>query len=442
MRYENFDVRIEPDGEAFRVRASCGGRQGSSRFGGDLVAWVGARCRSWDGGAVRNTHPTGPPAGDLLRSSPADPWAEEIGDRLFRNLFGGSVGTCFEKSLSEVERYPEKGLRIRLWIDPAEPRLAPIAGLPWEGSYNPYTERALCLDRRTPIVRSLDTLQLTAGGQLGGPLRVLLATAEPRGLPPLALAEEQARIEKIFCKRRDVHVDVHAHTTRTDLRDLLVDRSYDVLHIMSHGSHEPDEGSGSLALEDARGGADYVSATDIKVLVGDRTGLSLIVLNACHTSRGDVSNPLTTVAAQLVREGFPALIGMASAILDGSAITFSETLYKRLAVRDPIEAAVTEGRIALSQSPSTWPGDWAIPRLFLQGSPASLASGQEGAEEDRREEPRSGRRQRQLDKQGGGFQQTVTIGHADQAFVGEFKKGAILPMNRAPKQPHFPDEDD
>jgi len=51
-------------------------------------------------------------------------------------------------------------------------------------------------------------------------------------------------------------------------------------------------------------------------------------------------------------------------VSDGAAITFSRKLYQRLAAFDPVDAAVTEGRLAVYAADATG-YEWATPVLFL-----------------------------------------------------------------------------
>ena len=60
----------------------------------------------------------------------------------------------------------------------------------------------------------------------------------------------------------------------------------------------------------------------------------------------------------------PAVVAMRHKITDPAAIAFSGTLYRRLAAGDPIDAAVTEGRIALNGSSGS--SEWATPMLFMR----------------------------------------------------------------------------
>lgn len=372
MEYRNFDLRIDPDGEStFRVRAQYDGREATTSFQHGLLEWADDHLAERSSQVHRHVV-VGPRQEDAPLQPPHwDEWAERMGRRLYRYLLGGEVGTLFHRALEEGRGRDAVGLRIRLRMDPAERRLARLASLPWECLYSGELERFLCLDRRTPLVRCLDVRpgERSEPRVKPGKLRILLAMAEPRDLPALELDKEKGRIEEAFGSRPGIEVHCHLHTTREGLRERLLDGEYDALHFMGHGTYEPGEGMGCLAFEGDAGDADLVSAADLDVLVGDRSGLSLVVLNACVSSFGDLSNPLTSVAARLVRSGFPAVIGMALPIADRSAITFARRLYERYAAGDPLDTAFTESRIALAQHGPGIPGDWATPRLFLQGAP-------------------------------------------------------------------------
>ena len=48
--------------------------------------------------------------------------------------------------------------------------------------------------------------------------------------------------------------------------------------------------------------------------------------------------------------GMPAVVAMRGPVPDIAAVAFSRTFYQRLAAGDPIEAAVTEGRLAIQRT--------------------------------------------------------------------------------------------
>jgi hypothetical protein len=89
-------------------------------------------------------------------SPPSQFTSEQIGKALFGSLFAGTVETRFrESSASLAGRIREEGLRIRLNFDLDDPRLAPLAALPWELIYNLETKEFLSRLRHISVVRFL-----------------------------------------------------------------------------------------------------------------------------------------------------------------------------------------------------------------------------------------------------------------------------------------------
>jgi tetratricopeptide (TPR) repeat protein len=69
--------------------------------------------------------------------------------------------------------------------------------------------------------------------------------------------------------------------------------------------------------------------------------------------------------------GVPAVVAMTGPVSDLAAVAFSRAFYQRLAGGDSIEAAVTEGRLAIQRSEPR-DGAWATPALFLRGPDGML----------------------------------------------------------------------
>ena len=85
----------------------------------------------------------------------------------------------------------EKGLRIRLRVDPEE-----LSLLPWEYCFDPATRQYLALERQTPIVRYI--AEGFAAPTLTMPRRVklLVVLAAPCDQPELDMAREEAGIRQ------------------------------------------------------------------------------------------------------------------------------------------------------------------------------------------------------------------------------------------------------
>jgi len=373
VTYDKFNLRVVPDGEGFTVLAdSPEGRAADPLLLPEsldhrptpppLVQQAAAELMDHCPGASR---PPTPPVVDLP--------PKRVGSQLFLALFPGPVRHLFDRSLGKIAARPDGGLLIRLQLDPREGRLRHLHGLPWELLYCDETREFLGLDRRTPFVRCLDTPQPARPLSLGSPLRVLVVMANPSGTSPLDLAGEHERIDKAHGSNAGVHLSFFEHATREGLRLRLREESFHIVHFMGHGGFDDSRGVGALLFESPNGRPDPVEAETFAALFSGREQPNLVILNGCDTARSAVRpdlDPLRGVAFGLVFGGLPAVLAMRSGIRDRAAIKISEELYRRFALGDPIEAAVSEVRLALHTAYSG-SADWSIPALFLREEPVA-----------------------------------------------------------------------
>ncbi len=298
-----------------------------------------------------------------LELRPSEPAAlGSLGGRLYDGTFRGSVRRLFERTLGALR--PDQGLRLRLQIDLREPRLSPLHSLPWELLFEPTDHHPFALDRRFSIVRHVPRPHGRPRREPPGRLRILLVAAQPRAARLLSIEEEVERIHGALDGRAEIEVLPLVRPTQEALRRALVEEDpIHVLHFMGHAEFDVLSGAGKLLFEDGRRGAARVSSGSLADRLRDRSTLRLVFLNACGTARSAPSEPFGGVAAALVRAGIPSVVAMQCPIADRAAIAFSETVYRRLAAGDSIDAAVTEGRHAVAvRCPE--PGAWAIPVLF------------------------------------------------------------------------------
>ena len=161
--------------------------------------------------------------------------------------------------------------------------------------------------------------------------------------------------------------------TLSALRRALLEKECHVLHFMGHGGYGAGQEERVLFFESETGQTDPVSGTDLANKLDDFPTLRLAVLNAClsaatpadDTAAGMSFDPFAGVATSLVMGGLPAVVAMRLPISDQAAIAFSRAFYQRLAVGDPIDAAVAEARQAVhSAAPAAF--EWATPVLFMR----------------------------------------------------------------------------
>lgn len=297
----------------------------------------------------------------------------EIGSALFRALFQGSLARELERALGRLRREESRGLRLRLVLDPTDSRLAAIAALPWELLYDPDDHRFFGQDPRTPVVRFLSLRSAGAPTPTDPPLSILLAYAEPRGLDGLQLEQEADRLYEAAA-RADVDLKLVRARNPVELGEALARGRYEILHFMGHGMLKRNTGEGVLLFENPRGGPREVTGQQLAYALRGIPTLRLVILNACETA-GEIvspgSDPYAGVASALVQADVPAVVAMRSGITDVAALSFSETLYRHLAERRPIEEAVARARVRLAQErPDSL--DWATPALFLQSMDGDL----------------------------------------------------------------------
>ncbi len=369
MRYDDFLIQLDPGAQGelrVRVLGSPAG-QGSAELPldeeilrlGDLLAAGSAptATRGSRNFAAADDRP------DTPRLA-----IREVGALLCDHLLHGPVRRLFDQSLGGLQSSPDRGLRLRLKLDPRDPKAAELAAMPWELLFRSETEDFLALSRKTPVVRYLDVPRPCRPIAVGGPLRVLAAMATPRDLPPLDLAAERRKLDGISERTEGIQLTFLERASIAAVRETLIDGGFHVFHFMGHGDLDPSTGEGLLFFEGEDGAAEPVSGRAVATKLKDLTALGLVVLNACNTAQAAVrrgASPFGGVATALVLGGVPAVLAMQRPIPDRAAIRFSQALYRRLAAGDPVDGAVTEARQAIhSVSPDS--ADWAIPVLFTR----------------------------------------------------------------------------
>jgi tetratricopeptide (TPR) repeat protein len=370
MKYESFSLRVEPSAGGtltVSVQSPLGEGQGNfsvSRVGGP--PWTGFQPGPDEAGGTR----------DLAPSLPASKVsALDVGKELFRALFRDEIANLFHASLGSL-RGRNHGLRINISINPRQPELATFQELPWELLCRPETEDYLCLSRRTPVVRSLEAHRerrpaITRPRRL----RILAMSANPTDGPPLTVAQERMNLEEAWKgQEKNVEIVFLDRGGVEEMRQVLLKAPFHILHFMGHGKFDEEGSEGILFFERRDGNSQPFEARRLARLLHDFQSLRLVVLNACHTAeavgtRGP--NPFAGAASSLVMGGVPAVVAMSGPVPDLAAVAFSRTFYQRLAAGDPIEAAVTEGRLAIQRT-VTGDESWATPTLFLRSPDGML----------------------------------------------------------------------
>lgn len=372
ITYDDFDVLIGPafDGlHQVTVTRSSAGTGGGGSFPASLSSVVA--------GATLSS-----PAGDdatrgRLREStqnaaPTPLKPDEKGVHLFGALFAGKVLDLFRQSAGSSGRAGNR-LRVRLQFDLDDPSVARIATLPWELLYDQSQRSFLVRSSDITVVRGLSTRTSGASMEMkpvNGPVRVLLAMADPTGT--LNLKAERAGIEREFAAlmtttaaggmaRQQIHTTFLEDATFQELTELLRKEDFHIVHFMGHGDFDAEH-QGQLRFHD-----EWRSGQDLADVLRKEKNTRLVTLNACRTAEGSGAagvDPFAGVAQALVMAGIPAVIAMQFPVSDRAAIAFASCLYSELGAGQPIEEAVDAGRMAIvGQSKGI---EWATPILFLR----------------------------------------------------------------------------
>lgn len=386
MIYDDFTIQVEASpGDGYRIRvleSPAGEGQAESIFDAELSE-LGrlvseARDLSPPLEEGRDVNPMVIPGGSPeaisrdLRRRPGSldqrlPY-RELGDRLFRALFVGSVRALFDRSLGALAHQPDRGLRIKLKLASQDPRVARLESLPWEAMFHAEAEDFLCLDRRTPVVRYLDVPRPCPLLQAPKILRVLVAMSSPFDLAPLALDQELEKIQKVWGRRKEVEIVPLPKASVSGLRQELLSSRCHVVHFMGHGGFDPRTGQGQLYFESPIGKSEPITGSALATKLKDLGFLRLVFLNACksgQTSNDANHRPFAGVANALVLGGLPAVVAMQRPISDRAAILFSTAFYRSVADGDPIDTAVTEGRQAV-YSTEQHLAEWLTPMLYMR----------------------------------------------------------------------------
>lgn len=360
IAYEDFDLRILADGGGFAISAQRGSQSARTPFKLDLSPFL----ELWD----------------LEERGPVE--IKELGAALFDALIRESVRDLYHEGRGGAGGDAAKGLRIRILIDPRDERLWPLLRVPWEILFDRSADAngLLALDPRRPIVRVIDSIEQTLSPAQGPLSRVLLALSNPRHLPPLDLESERARVEEAL-GRIAIRPAILRHATCSRLHDSIRDGEHQVVHFMGHGTFDPEFGEGGLLLEHERRVRDLLPASTLASFFAGKPMPRLVILASCLSAepgRDPASGPFASVAAALVAAGLPAVVAMQTKVRNRSAIRFTERLYRRLVEGDPIEAAVSDARIAL-QAGREELLDWAVPVLFVRGQAEGPPIGEESA---------------------------------------------------------------
>ena len=359
MEYDDFSISFSATGSG-NFKVSARHSDGSEEKGTFLLPpslqvflEAGQRLTGASAETTRGAHetPEKPPAS-----------AREVGSLLFETLFSTDIEDLFKQSLQPV-RQKTRGLRIKLTFDLEEAEERMLARLPWETLYWQKEGRFLCQDKLTPVIRAISGNVADTQINPVAPLKILVVVANPEASDAFLISQldvdAELRVFEELNQSSEFDVTIRKNTTREILVEELRKGEFHALHYIGHGDFRENEGF--LLLEDAQGKVDARDSKDIEMIISN-TNIPLVFLNACETAEGSDEgggNPYAGIAAALARRGIPAVVAMQEPISNDVAGNFCKSFYSQVAKGEPLEVALTWGRIDI------WPSnEGTIPVLF------------------------------------------------------------------------------
>ena len=149
------------------------------------------------------------------------------------------------------------------------------------------------------------------------PLRVLAVLCSPASLPPLNIDREWQAIQDalaVLVAGGKFVLEPLKTPSLAALQERLLGEPVHILHFVGHGVFDEASQTGSLALEDARGGPQMVRGEQLAAILRNHPTMRLAYLNACEGALASGQSVFTGVAQTLVHEGVPAAVAMQAEI--------------------------------------------------------------------------------------------------------------------------------
>lgn len=302
-------------------------------------------------------------------SLPDDDGLVRFGGQLFDTLFEGDVRRLYDEARSRQQRRLDFVLTSMIpWISEK----------PWEFAFDVSRQSFLATEEIHFVRNVLTNVPADPVIRPDGPLRILVAAAQPVGFDRLSVDQEVRVIRRGFealIAAGLVTVDVVARVTPEELHGRLKTGQYHIVHFIGHGVFDETRGEGCLVFENDRGGEYTLGERQLREIFCKR-GLSLVFLNACETARGGRADFNKGVAQSLVAHGLPALVANQYSVLDASATAFAQHFYASLAQGFSIGEAAREARIAVNYSLHGELIDWAVPVVYARNPAMTLTAPQ------------------------------------------------------------------
>lgn len=322
--------------------------------------------------------------GGLAKDTLAPAQAAEQGHDLYQFLFGD--GKALKRHLAalaeavaattDAEERAVVPMTLAFGSDAAE-----LQRLPWEYLFD--GRRFLCLDGPLMLSRAptepprpatiRPSSDMANAAQDGPPLRVLVVIAAPTDQIRLDVERELGVIQDALAPLIAHHtllMTLLPEPMLNVLREAVQIERYHVVHYIGHARYHLPQHQGYLCFEDELGHSALTSGSQLcrfiaphatdpptarPALVGERahrtpSGPDLFIISPCQQEGIGVFDAIQSVAHDLVQQGFPTVLGIPANLAPASANIFYRTFYRGLVNGKTVEAALRDGRQALSEA--------------------------------------------------------------------------------------------
>ena len=210
-------------------------------------------------------------------SLPSDAEMVAFGTDLFETLFQGDVRRLYDEARSRQQRR-----KLDLVLTSMIPW---IAEKPWEFAYDAGRQSFLATEDIHFVRNVLTAIPADLIPARRGPLRILVAAAQPVGFGHLSITQEVEVIRRGFeplIEAGLVTVDVLPRATPSGIHGRLSTGEFTIVHFIGHGVFDEATGEGALMFEDTRGGEVPLGERSVREIFCQR-GVSLVFLNACQS---------------------------------------------------------------------------------------------------------------------------------------------------------------
>jgi hypothetical protein len=294
-------------------------------------------------------------------SLPEDDDMIAFGEQLFNTLFQDDVRRLYDEARTR------QGRKLDFIFTSMIPW---IAEKPWEFAYDPGRKCFLATEEMRLSRNVLTSIPADQINPRSGPLRILVASAQPVGYGRLSIEQEEKVIRSGFeplIAAGLVTVTSLARATPTKLHGYLSRNQFDVVHFIGHGTYDESRGEGRIVFVNEQGQEHSLGERGVREIFCNRN-LSLVFLNACETGAAGRAEFNKGAAQSLVAHGLPAVVANQYSVLDSSATSFAQHFYWSLAQGNSLGESAREARIAVNYSLHGEPIDWAVPVLYARDS--------------------------------------------------------------------------